>query len=145
MTVINRTAARDDMLGLLNTAWLADSASQNLTLYFPDKPEQPVPSGSLGYARAQVQHATGGQASLAGDSGTSRQEKSGVLTVQIFTQFGKGLSLNDQLVDIVENAYEGKATTSGIWFRNVRSTEIGKSGEWFQTNVLIDFEYDLIR
>jgi hypothetical protein len=66
--------------------------------------------------------------------------------VQIFTFYGKGGSLSDDLATIAKNAFEGVTTSPGrVIFRDVRSQEIGQEGQWFQTNVLADFEYDEIR
>jgi hypothetical protein len=92
-----------------------------------------------------VQHANSAQATLADESSKKVFTRNGVLTVQIFTVYGIGLTKSDALVKIVQDAFEGKATLNGIWFRNVRASEIGQDGEWHQTNVLVEFIYDEVK
>ena len=56
------------------------------------------------------------------------------------------MTLSDQLATIVKDAFEGVATSPGrVLFRNVRYNEVGQDGQWFQQNVLADFEYDEVR
>lgn len=143
------TEARDEILALLKAAWDAGSPSQGLTLMYPDvkisKPEAASNGEAPAWARAQVQHASGSQATLANHEGQSRFRRSGIVTVQIFTPFGTGLVLADQLATIVKNAFEGVQTPSGVIFRDVTPNEIGEDGPWFNVNVLAQFEYDEIR
>lgn len=105
-----------------------------------------IPTGSSDpWARVSLRHATGNQASLRGDAGTTRWDRGGILTVQIFVPTGEGLSEAYTLAKVVADAYEGTSTPSAVWFRNVRVNEVGPDGEWFQVNVLIDFTYDEIK
>ena len=110
---------------------------------------------TLTWARPTVQHFTGNQDSLigglVGDIGepdrpnVRRYRRGGVFTAQIFVPIGKGLVEGYELSNLVSDAFEGTSTPSDVWFRNVRLREIGPDGEWFQTNVLADFEYTEIK
>ena len=136
--------ARDEIYTLLQDEWDGDVVSSPLPLVYWDV-SQDIPETASPWARATLQHFTGGQASLAGDVGQVKFQRDGTLTVQIFTPAGEGLSTADALVMIVMRAFEGRATPSGVWFRSVRINEVGINGSWFQTNVLADFTYDEVK
>ena len=103
------------------------------------------PSTTAPWARVTVRHVSGGQASLANHVGVRRWYRLGIVTVQVFVPMGEGLSEAYTLSKIISDAYEGAATPSGVWFRNVRINEVGPDGEWYQFNVSADFTYDELR
>lgn len=147
--------ARDDILTLFYAAWTATgSASENLSLLFTDSKEEiPRTNDSNGnpisWARITIQHVTGRQGALRGNPqglpNTTPWTRTGLVTVQVFTPLGLGLSIGDSLYKIVLDAFEGKKTSLGVWFRNVRLNEIGPDGTWYQSNILAEFEYDEIK
>lgn len=106
-------------------------------------PDTDTPSPTY-WAVVLVQHAAGAQASLTGRVDERLYEKSGLVTVQLFAPRGKMLEADD-IVETIESAFLGVSTPGGVWYRNVRSTEIGESGPWFQTNILAEFTYDQVR
>jgi len=130
--------ARDEMSALFNTAW-----SPRAVIWdgLPGKP----PSGRTPWARFTVRHADGEQATLANDQGRRRWRRSGTIFIQLFAPVGDGLSALDPLTKIAMDAYEGQSTAGGAWFRDVRCREIGPDGDWYQVNVLVDFEYDEVK
>lgn len=87
-----------------------------------------------------TRHAAGRQDTLGGVGHRSFQ-RLGTSVASIYTPVGKGLSESYALAKTVADAYEGKTSQNGVWFRNVRIQEIGRDGEFYQTNVLVDFEY----
>lgn len=144
MTVSSKVQARDEILGVHKTAWDADPASNGLPVLYWDT-EGSIPDSGA-WCRLTVRHAEGRTAAIGGPAGSRRFRHTGTVTVQIFTPHNEGGTLSDQLCDVVENAYEGAVTSPGrVIFRNVRTNEIGQDGQWFQVNVLADFEYDKIR
>jgi len=128
------TAARDEILTLFKTAWDAQGTVPPV-LYW-DRATQPPTSGD--WARITLRHTSGGNAAISNRFFV----REGLVTVQLFTNFGEGLSSADLMSKVVSDAFQGQQTAGGVWFRNVRVNEIGQDGEWFQTNVLIDFEYN---
>lgn len=144
MSVANRQEARNEMLALFKTAWDAGADTAGLPVRYGDIDLDAAAPGSLGWARVILTHATGGQASLSNRSGVRTWDREGFITVQVFSLFGDGRVRNDSMVQTVIEGYEGATTDGGIWFRNVRSTEIGRSGDWYQTNVIVEFRYDEI-
>ena len=142
--VATQTQARDEILTAFRTAWELGSPSAGLPLLFDDVADKPPDSGA--WARAVVRHATGGASSLSGETGLRIFTHRGTVTVQVFTPRENGLVLNDQLTRIAKNSFEGVTTSPGrVMFRNARVNEVGPSGQWFQTNVFADFEYDEVR
>lgn len=97
------------------------------------------------WARYVIKHALGQQSSLANVLGEKRFDREGSIIIQVFTPLNKGVLSAYSAAEIVVNAYEGKSTPSGVWFRNVRMNEIDSDeNSWKQINVIIDFIYDQI-
>lgn len=141
--------AYDEIHERFLAAWEGDPLSQDIPVLYWDTKSQIPGTGDSDdnpdpWARITVQHSQGNQASLVNHLGRQRYEQTGVVTIQIFTPLGTGLSLNQKLSKIAADAFRGKKTPGGVWFRNVRPNEVGESGAWFQTNILAEFEYDEI-
>ncbi len=136
--------ARDEILTQFKTTWEGDVVSQDLPVLYRDVPQDIPSSGD--WARVTIQHNFGEQVTLSGETGARRFRQFGIVTVQIFTETGKGMELSDTLAMIAKTAYEGVTTLPGrVEFRRVRVNEVGQDGTWFQQNVLADFEYDEVR
>lgn len=132
--------AKDEILGLFKTAWDTTGYEAIYENVGDDPPGSADP-----WARATLRHFAGGQASLANDNGRRRWEREGNIVIQIFVPAGDGLSEAYDLAKIVADAYEGAATASQVWFRNVRIQEVGPDKSWFQVNVIADFTYDEVK
>jgi hypothetical protein len=141
MPISNIQEARDDIINHFRGFW--ESQPSPPPVAYPNVNFQKPTDGSP-YARLFVQHFEGPQVTL-GSPGYSRYRQSGIVTIQIFTKFGRGLTKDSELVNIARNAFQGKSTGSDtIDFHNFRANEIGNSDLYWQTNVLVDFEYDMI-
>lgn len=127
------TEARDEILELFRAAWAAHAGAPQV--FYWDTPHDPP--RSTPFARVTLRHATGNNDAI----GNRLFERMGTVTVQIFTTFGTGLQESDVLSKVAMDAYQGKSTPGGAWFRNVRLNEIGQDGEFFQVQVLADFTY----
>ncbi len=139
---LTRTQARDEILALFKASWEAQPAPIPTVLY-DDKAPAPT-SGDKAWARVSVLHNDGDQQTL-GEVGNRRFNRLGIVIVQVFTPFGSGLVSADTIVPVAVNAFEGNKTPGGVWFRHVYSRDIGKTGQWHQTNVFADFEYDEVK
>jgi hypothetical protein len=106
-----------------------------------DEPKDDVRGTPEPWVRITVRHNTGRQGALGTTGGKRCFDREGVVFVEIFSPFGTGLSIGDDLYKVAADALEGRETTSGIWFRNVRLNEVGQDGAWFKSNVLADFIY----
>ena len=133
---LNFTTARDEIQTLFQTAWNAQPSPPPV-YYWDVQGDDPTSEATPAWARITVRHTIGRDAAIGGRCFL----RQGTVTVQIFTKFGEGLVNNDQLAKVAVDAFQGKATPGSVWFRNVRLNEIGQDGDWFQSNVLADFEY----
>ena len=144
MSVSTVTQARDEMLAKFLVAWKASSTSCDLPVIYGDVVEGVPASGA--WARIVVRHNTGGAATIGGETGNRRFRHAGIVMVQIFTEHADGQVLSDLLAEIANDAFEGEVTSPGrVIFRNVRINEVGLDGQWFQVNVLAEFEYDRVK
>jgi len=132
--------ARDEILAVFKSAW---DATGYEAIYEDVKKQRPDDDDP--YAVVTLRHAAGFQATLAGATGTRTFRRLGLLTIQVFTPIGNGLQDSYVLGKVAADAFEGSSTPGGVWFRDVRLNEIGRDGKFFQTNVLIDFQYDEIK
>lgn len=142
MPIQTVAAARDEMLLHFRTAW--DLGTSTRLLY--DDKHRDVPDNAP-YARIMVRHNLVEHVTIGGRIGSGgagqRFRRFGIVTVQIYTISGDGLTVNDNLVQLALNVFEGARTgLDRVEFRNVRSNEIGQTGPWFQTNVIAEFVYD---
>lgn len=150
MTLPTYDSAQDEILGLFNTDWTAltpavtggavpdvDWPGQDRHAQFdPEKP----------WARVSLRYGPSRQITF-GPVLSRRFNRVGTVSVQVFEPLSSAndLSLGSQLAIIARDAFEGRSTASGIWFRNARITPIGADGAWYQTNVVVEFQYDEMR
>ena len=139
MSATQETAS-DEMLAFFKTVW--DTTSL-IAVY--ENVRGAVPTAQAAWARPSIRHASGGGQSLTGALNKIKYIRHGIMIVSIFIPNGNGLSLGRSLGKTVADAFEGKATASAVWFRNVRTVEVGPSDEWYQFNVVIEFVYDEIK
>lgn len=142
--------ARDEMHTMFKTAWDAAPQSMGINVLYSDAKKQVPVTNDLDnnpdpWARINITHTTGQQASLSGIAGSKRWDRLGLIIIEIFTPLGTGNVLADQLAKIATDAFEGKVSPGGIWFRNVRLNEVGASGNWWKNNIIAEFEYDEIK
>jgi len=127
--------ANDEILTILKGVW--DPTGHEL--FYDDIREQRENDQSP-WALVVVRHAAGQQDTLGGQGNRSFL-RLGTMIVTINTPSGSGLSTAYALAKVVADAYEGASSPNGVWFRDVRINELGRDGTFYQTNVLVDFEY----
>lgn len=145
--------AVDEMLTMFKQAWDAGSPPHGrngntaVEVRWPNDDAGKEPDQALPWARVVLQHMAGGQYSL-GVPGNRLWEHEGLLAIQIYVPVGRGLATARELAMIAKNAFEGRSSPSGVWFRNCHFQEVGQDAEnpetkaWDQTNVLVQFVYD---
>lgn len=127
--------ASDQILARLKEAW--DSTGYNLVY---DNVREQKQALNVPWAMALVRHGFSNQSSLGG-VGHRTFSRLGILVVTIHTPSSSGLSDAYILAKVVTDAFEGVSMPNGVWFRNVRINELGREDAFYQTNVLINFEY----
>lgn len=133
--------ARDAINGRLRDAVDAYNAanSTSYSVYYEDV-DKAEPGAREANFRIFIRHNEGDQDTLGG-AGRRRFSRAGVVMVQVMAPFGDGFTLGDALVTVARNAFEGVSTPNGVWFRRVSVKDVGKTGNFYQTNVTANFEY----
>lgn len=142
MPVTDRAAARDSILTLFHATWDAQTPPVPAVLH-EDRKQDPPEDGSA-WVEVAIRHFDGGQKTM-GQVGSRRFNSVGVVVVSVHTKLGGGLVESDTLVQVAKNAFEGKRTSDGVWFRNVRDQEVGSDGASYKVDVLADMEYDRVK
>ncbi len=141
---LTKTEARDAVMGVIRTAWLASGTTSSLTLLYDNVVgDQPDESGTPGqaeaYGRVTVRNAVGPAVTI---GASPIHEATGFVSVQVFTPFGDGHALGDQIAKVVLDALRNYAASSGgLWFFNYTDVEVGQRGPRFQRNVGATFRY----
>lgn len=140
--------ARDQIFGLLLTAWQTQFGDPpSIPLLWKDTDidpplQQDADNNPEPWARVSLLHKKGGIQSLRGDSGNLKYRQTGNLIVKFYEPLQLGNNLADQIVQLVLKTYTGKTTSGGVWFRPIGPREVGGKGAWWETDVLVSFEYD---
>jgi len=132
--------ARDEIFDVLIDAWTPTTYPIHWEEVRNQRSKEEKP-----WAVVTLQHSSGFQSTLSGAVGSRTFARLGFITVQIFTPNGKGLQEAYDLAKVVSDAFEGTSTPGGVWFRNMRLNEVGRDGEFFQLNVVIEFRYDEVK
>ena len=141
--------ATDEINTMLLDAWTESPETQLIPIVWGDvvttkKGTVDYFNGTEPYLRADLLYETARKASLRGKGG-SRKEHRGTLVALLHVQGGKGYAHALPLISVAEDAFDGKASPSGVWFRNPQITNIGRQGTWYVMSMTATFIYDLIR
>lgn len=133
---------RDDVFSMIKAALAVGHSTAQIVW---EGVEQGVPRDAT-WCRVSLRHSTGNQASLAGEDGVRRWNRTGFITVQCFAPLANnGVRVATEMASVVRDALQGKQSEHCVWFRNARIQEIGIDADWFNVNAIIDFDYDELR
>ena len=149
MTVAGYQNAKDEMFKLLNDAWDAGAAA--IVGYVPDinwpLNEPAVPTDLSRYwATVSTQMVLEDQAALGNVENSNQKvyESAGILFVQCFGPMAGDPTVTTKLpalAALAKNSFRGMKTPSGVWFRNVRTRELGPDGKFQRINAIAEFQY----
>jgi len=137
--IASRTDARDIIL----TTVKAVVEAQSLYAIYDDTVKQPPTSGSTKWVRVSVRHRNGSRSSLSRKDGSAKHTQSGFVFVEIFTPRDNGLIQSDIFSELFAEAF--RSYNGDIWYRDVSAVEQGQDGNWYRTDVIAEFQYDLIQ
>lgn len=103
------------------------------------KPEPPAP-----WVRVSVIFNDGSQTSL-GEKGNRRFQKSGFIVAQVFTPVNTGTDRNDEIAADSLVLLDGIAVGQGLWTHSGRIDTIGDKDDYYQQNVVVQFNFEDIR
>lgn len=138
--IASRTDARDRIL----TPLKAVVDAQSLYAIYDDTSSEVPKDGTVTWVRISVKHANGSRSSLGRQDNKSKHTQSGFVFVEIYTSREDGLVDSDVLSAAFAESFRSP-TDGDIWFRDVSEVEMGEDGNWFRTDVIAEFEYDLIQ
>lgn len=73
-----------------------------------------------------------------------RYTATGLLVVQLFCPMSDAEAMDKgrRLAVVARNAFRGKETNNGVWFRNARINEIPPEENAYRFNIVVEYEYD---
>jgi len=101
------------------------------------------PNPNVKWVRLNIQFNSGNQSSL-GTIGNRKFIKYGLVFIQVFTPINKATEDNDLLAASSLELLDG-VRLEGLWLYNGRIDTIGSDGEFYQQNVVVEFEFEDIR
>lgn len=131
--------AVDDMQAMVLATWTPTGHK-----LFWESVEDSREIDDTAWAVSTIRHVAGRQKTLGG-VGNRAFQRTGIIFLQIFTRVGNGLHESYQLAKVMSDAFEGKSSLNGVWFRNVRINEAGKDGAFSQSNVTVEFQYNEVK
>lgn len=137
--------ARDAILGMVNTKWLADPLTTSVKMLWDDvdgdKPGYDANKKPIPYARTTLRHLSSGEDTIGGE-GIGKDEHIGQVVVQIFGPRGRGYAVAGAMAQVVKGFFQRKSIT-GVdgWFFEVTATEVPSDSDWDQINVSAQFRY----
>ena len=149
MTAHTATTARDGVLELINTAWLASGTTSSISMLWDNvrireddlsAAQFDARGNAKPYARTTVRTIISTAESI-GNPPAGKFLTEGRLRVQIFTPPGDGHALADAAVEVLKAALRG-ASVGTLWFFNVFPNEIGIEDKWFRVDLVASFRYE---
>ena len=139
--VSSRADFRDRILTPLKAVVDAQSG---LYAIYDDTAKRVPEDGSVKWVRISIKHGNGSRSSLGRKDGSGKHTISGVVFIEVYTPRENGL----QASDIISAAFADSLrnfSDSDIWIGDVSENEMGEDGNWFRSDVVVEFSYDLIR
>lgn len=137
--------AINDMFSQFFTIWQAGASA--IVGYTPEViwhgvEEGVTPDRSKFWARASHKTALTEQAAFT--VGSKHFTTKGILYIQVFCPFTtqKAVGLGRKLAVLVRNAYSGKESAGGVWFRNPKIVDRPVDKDWFQLVVSVEYTFD---
>ena len=131
-------AASQALVGAFNRVWKNKYTIENSSF----EPPRNEP-----WARVTLRFLDGRQASIGG-VGIRRFNRTGIMSVQIFVPIGSAMKSQADLAQVIVDGFEGKRITgTSICITAVTPRSIGPDpeGPWYQTNVDVEFTYEVIK
>lgn len=151
MTATTPTA-RDEMAAIVREAL---APFPGLVVKYDGVDSLEPPSSDTDWVRVSIQHEDAGQASLSGPiNGVTRWGRGGFVFVQCFARQapldaapGDPIGIDKAMIYAcaVRDAFQGRASDSGVWFRKCNAREVGPDKSWYQANASITFDYDEVK
>ena len=144
--IANAAQADREMAGLFRDAW---EVGAGYVCQWPNAAAVDINSLDT-WAHWSQQYTTGRQGSF-GPVGRRKFIKEGAVIIVCFTPLAKGSTVGRTIAQVALGAYEGRRTSGGVTFRNVRIESEGQGQAdgtdraWWATAVVAEFNYEYLR
>lgn len=135
--------AENEMFGRIRDVLAVEAPSIDSRWPGIEKPDPPNQNSE--WCAISIKHADGYQGSLSGADGARRWRREGQLHVQVFAPGTFGRQRARDIACALRDAFQSKGTSSGVWFRRVNATDIGKEKNWYNWNMSLRFIYDEVK
>ena len=143
MTIQSKTQAKDEMLAVYKAVATAQNIAVNI--YPNTTTDKPEAESTDAWAIIHINDISKPKVSIGNANGKKRYRATGLLMIELFTNYGEGTEQSDEISDAIETAYRGGATPSGINFKDPVTVPGGNDTNWYKVTVLIQYYYDLIQ
>lgn len=147
---MNSRQARDAIYSMWKEAWEAtdgwavlDGVSVEPPVFYDNVAPDTPPDANKIKVEVMVQHSDTPMASFG--SGRPNYDAVGFVVVKLFIPKDRGLTLADDMVNIVKRAFQGKRGTGvadSLVLRGVSTNEEGAKDRWFVIRTITPFEYE---
>lgn len=147
--IANPSQAIDEMFTMIKEAWDLSPYTLNYDIVWGNvaadyNGQNDLHGNPIPWMHVQCLHESSKKVSLKGPAG-SRFQNTGTLICNVHVAEGKGAIHAHPLIQVVSDAFQGKASPNGVWFRRPQVTDIGFLGTWYIVSFNTTFLYDLVR
>ena len=105
-----------------------------------------APDESGAHARLTLLPAGEYQATLADETGARRWTSFGSVIVECYAPRGKqGFARAEALATVARDAFRGRKSPGGAWFKNASVRRMGPDKGWFRFDAVTQFEFDDVK
>ena len=155
MALKNTSEATDSIFAALYAHWVANSATvaggvpRVMFQGVEAEGEDPTDDTTAPWVRISANFVDEQQTALSdcvASPGKKRYTCSGVVFVQVFVprSVSGGYALSRALADVAKEAFRGKQSSGGVWYKNARVNTLPPEDAHFRHNAVIEFEFDII-
>lgn len=142
--------ARDDIFGLLLAAWMASDILDPMPEpRWPGVDQSVLPPSSDYWLTVAVTNVVEKQSTLrngVAPDAHQRYTAKGLVEIELFSPMSVGDALEKSilLAEVARNAYRGKHSDNGVWFRDCTIAELPSFRDWYRISIVAKYEYDEI-
>lgn len=134
----------DDITKHVQDGWKATkkvNGGEPIELRFFNQTYRSQPPGNQNWSR--ISWRVGESETSFGGVGERYKTRKGIMVMEHYVPqaYSQGNALLAQISMVAESIFEAQKTAGGVWFMNVRSTELSPETPWLRVNTLNEFTY----
>jgi hypothetical protein len=145
--MIDYITAIDSIFEAFKAVWDEDTTAvvgYVPAVYWQGIEEPEKPDASKYWVRLSQQSVNETQKTFVGENSKKRFQNDGLVFVQLFCPKvdSQSFQIGRELAVVARDAFRGKVTSSGVWFRNARIKELSDEEGYHRFNVVADYQFD---